>query len=700
MVNEADPTKASVPPLPERLQPWLAGMWLAVAPAAGAIALNSILWLWWSALPLLGLMLHVAQGQRRLTTDLASQPPGSAWQIAWHPVWYFAFAAWALMTASVFWSPDPAIAAGKWWQWTVACVGCWWFYQVRHSIQSSVLWMLVVIGLFQAYLGILQEWIVFPTLIAGIESANTSQAPNALVDRFGAHAVLERLRNGGVYGTLLLANLYALFCGIGLLICLAAARINKWCLIPAAVLAWAMFLSGAKGATAAVVAGALLAWSAQAWRRRWWVPIILVGVAGIFLSVSAGLRLSMAVRLDYWLAALNLIGDRPLTGFGIDGFRYHNWAYLPMHAEWSRFPHNTWLMLAVTAGITLPLLVGGGIAVVVRKLSLGHNAHQHSDTKSHHQAAPSIILPLSSGILCLGVTFLLGGYTSDNLSLLSQSTLGQILLGLLGAALATGLSWPLRHVCSTKRFQSTMVATVLSATWFAWILAASIDFPHQTTGLLTVLAAVTALLVPRSIVTQKTTQKTIIYGQLVTLLMMVFCGQFSAQRARNLDSVDVFLTASQQEKRAALLGDMHPQDPRAQHVIDAKLSAFLETTRDWPMSRGHHLTLINYFPAPQRRLQELNQFPWETNYKWWTTKAKAQAHLQAMPFLLEAIASQEKAISLAPHLMPLRRVLLSYYEQALRTSNQEEQRQELLTRQQRVLSDLEALRFGVHPRHQ
>ena len=124
---------------------------------------------------------------------------------------------------------------------------------------------------FQAYLGILQNWVVFPRLLAEVEAAQAGRADNALVDRFGAGAITERLRNGGVYGTLLLANLYALFCGLGLMLCLGLARRAPWCLLPAAFLLWGIYLSGAKGATAALIGGAALSWMLSAWRSRWWV---------------------------------------------------------------------------------------------------------------------------------------------------------------------------------------------------------------------------------------------------------------------------------------------------------------------------------------------------------------------------------------------------------------------------------------------
>ena len=213
----------------------------------------------------------------------------------------------------------------------------------------------------------------------------------------------------------------------------------------------------------------------------------LVGLAvlgaGAFTawSLSAGLQLSLQVRLDYWLAALKLIADQPWLGYGIDGFRLHNWEYLPLSAEWSRFPHNTWLMLAITAGVALPIL-----AFLLVGLMLKNFVQSQKNThKLDHSPGPAPLppLPIWASILCLGVAFVLGGYTSDNLSLLSSSAMMQLTLGILGAALATGISWPVRKAFvqataspSSSPSTNNWLLPTLWALWIAWLLAASIDF--------------------------------------------------------------------------------------------------------------------------------------------------------------------------------------------------------------------------------
>ena len=140
-------------------------------------------------------------------------------------------------------------------------------------------------------------------------------------------------------------------------------------------------------------------------------------------------------------------------------------------------------------------------------------------------------------------------------------------------------------------------------------------------------------------------------------------------------------------------------DPRAKHIINGMLESFLITAAAWPMSRGHHLSLINYLPSPQQRLQELEKFPWHSNYKWWSARAKAQAQFQQRPMSLEAIASQQQAIAIAPHLMPLRRALVQYYDLAIRLSPQAKQKEQLKAQQEQAQHELKKLRPVVHVRH-
>ena len=141
----------------------------------------------------------------------------------------------------------------------------------QTTIRAAIILAIISLALFQAGLGVLQKTVVFPSLIADIQQAAANNGDHALVNRFGSEQVLERLRNGGVYGSLLLANIYALICGIGALF--AASRVRQQpLLIPALFLCLVgVWLSGAKGAVIALLAGGLISWIAFAPRQRWWL---------------------------------------------------------------------------------------------------------------------------------------------------------------------------------------------------------------------------------------------------------------------------------------------------------------------------------------------------------------------------------------------------------------------------------------------
>ena len=369
----------------QRAQPWCIALWLIIAPAAGAIGLDHVLWIWWSAMPLLGLTMHLADLQK---DELREQ------RMLWHPTWWFILATWFVVTSSFWWSPDQAVAAGVWWQWTVGLCGCWWIYQVRAQIGHIAILALIFTALFQAFLGITQKLIVFPALIEQIEQAAANNGDNALVNRFGAGQVIERLKNGGAYGSLLLANLFAVYCGVGLILTAFMARNNKLAWFAIIPLAIGIYLSGAKGAVAALIGGSALAWMLADVKKRWWIMPSLALIAAAAWSLSSGLQLSLRVRMDYWVAALGMIMDHPLTGSGIDSFRVGNWEHLPMRAEWSRFPHNTWLMLAVTSGILAPVLAFWAAFQIawqsrIKSRETDHMATHTTPCEKSHVAKPS-----------------------------------------------------------------------------------------------------------------------------------------------------------------------------------------------------------------------------------------------------------------------------------------------------------------------
>ena len=268
-----------------------------MGPAVGAIPLNSVLWVWWSALPILGLTLHLATAQQLLKQ---SPPPEQLPTWNWHRWWWLAGLGWVGTTVAALNAEDPAVAWGIWWQWTVVGVGCWWLYQLRQQLATTLLFVIVVAALFQSGLGILQKHIVFPRLIAEITAAAEQNADHALVNRFGSAQVLERLRNGGVYGSLLLANIYALVCGIGAILAGQHLRRQPAVIIPVLICLFGVYLSGAKGAVIAIAAGVSLSWMLNNFKSRWWAAIVLISGVITAWWMSSGAQLSLAVRADYW----------------------------------------------------------------------------------------------------------------------------------------------------------------------------------------------------------------------------------------------------------------------------------------------------------------------------------------------------------------------------------------------------------------
>ena len=122
-------------------------------------------------------------------------------------------------------------------------------------------------------------------------------------------------------------------------------------------------------------------------RRRRWVLIlglVLLSamVAGLLLLGFGGRSMSLALftqdpRVAAWKIALDLIQQRPLTGWGLGGFSHQYVPFSVTNHERLFHPHNLWLYLACDTGIPTILLfcwvVGRTYVAGIRRLVVDHS---------------------------------------------------------------------------------------------------------------------------------------------------------------------------------------------------------------------------------------------------------------------------------------------------------------------------------------
>jgi len=146
-----------------------------------------------------------------------------------------------------------------------------------------------------------------------------------------------------------------------------------------AVLTLGLYLSYSRAAWLLALPVALVVISVLYWRRlRWWgVAALVAGVCIAAAGVLVGRGTSHAglldeVRIPVWKSTLELIGDHPWLGVGLDGFRFFYPRYMQVEA-WTEpllyHPHNAWLDAAVRLGLPglalFCLLMGAAVVSVV-----------------------------------------------------------------------------------------------------------------------------------------------------------------------------------------------------------------------------------------------------------------------------------------------------------------------------------------------
>ncbi|HYE08503.1 MAG TPA: O-antigen ligase family protein [Planctomycetota bacterium] len=204
--------------------------------------------------------------------------------------------------------------------------------------------------------------------------------PALVEDRLRA-LVDERIANWRLEGTFLLANTLAAY----LLLVLpwawglawAAWRARRpatwWLTALAAAGTAALAVSGSKaGILAALVAASLTAIATGGRRTRAVVFAACLAVVAVALSVSAVRARAIAsadARLGYWSAGAALVGERPLTGHGIDGFRLHYPRLKAPEAEETIIAHNEPLQAAIDLGVPAAALLIAWWIVGLRRLA-------------------------------------------------------------------------------------------------------------------------------------------------------------------------------------------------------------------------------------------------------------------------------------------------------------------------------------------
>jgi O-antigen ligase len=190
------------------------------------------------------------------------------------------------------------------------------------------------------------------------------EQPAALRTGLDTPEFRQKMLSDRVFGTFLYPNALA----GGLLLLLPVALTGIWQWRPSSLLRWGL------GGVLAVGSLAALYWSrsksgwliglVMAALALWRVPgklkfTLLIGLMGLGIAVFVGSHRSyfekgassLSARLDYWRAAAEMIGRRPLLGYGPGTFQLQYAAIKPPEAEMAKLAHNDYLQQGCDSGL-------------------------------------------------------------------------------------------------------------------------------------------------------------------------------------------------------------------------------------------------------------------------------------------------------------------------------------------------------------
>lgn len=226
-----------------------------------------------------------------------------------------------------------------------------------------------------------------------------------------------RVHSWRLEGTFLLANTLAAFLILlWPLVIERAVRLwrmarRPWSLVLGAAVTAALALTGSKAAILAWLV--VLTLVVATWRPRWRLLamigcLVVLGVALAVPAVRAKAVGSFAERWGYWRGAVTLVAERPLAGWGLDGFAVHFPRVKPPGTEPTVVVHNEPLQAACDLGLIGAVLLMAWWAWVLIA-AFGNRcpmsgtmvAGPDHDEVQHH-------VPLTAGLAVAVVIFTMG----------------------------------------------------------------------------------------------------------------------------------------------------------------------------------------------------------------------------------------------------------------------------------------------------
>jgi len=179
-----------------------------------------------------------------------------------------------------------------------------------------------------------------------------------------------------------------------------------------ALLTAGLFLSYSRAAwllalpAALVVIGVCYRRRLRPWAAGLLAALVLLAGAGVLLGRGTSpAELATEVRIPLWQSTLELIGDHPWLGAGLDGFRFLYPRYMRPEA-WTEpllyHPHNAWLDAAARLGLPglalFTLLMGASLASAVGAARRGRDKSAGAPGSLARAVAVGCLASLAAGL--------------------------------------------------------------------------------------------------------------------------------------------------------------------------------------------------------------------------------------------------------------------------------------------------------------